>query len=220
MPLPIQVGSVTSRLRNFFRIRGRSKFLLDEIVVPTVQVQDLTKGPYQAGVTPGAGTGQITTNVLGGSQVAILLNPTGALVAVLPELDFEGRSFSITELECINRGGGTFTSMRWLMTPRANVLAAGAPTALFQLQPVQEGDGIRRIPVVIVTFASGGIITTNPDFYNGGPAANGSAGSRIRPLMRPEHTIGPAQALVIEDQSLVTSVLSFNVRGFYQEQPN
>jgi len=55
VPIPIQSASLTERLRKFFRIRGKTGFVLDEVVAPVVLVQDLTLGPYQSGVTPAAG---------------------------------------------------------------------------------------------------------------------------------------------------------------------
>ena len=48
MPTPIQSSSVTAKLRSFFRLRGRQIFTLDETVVPTAQVEDLTTAPYRA----------------------------------------------------------------------------------------------------------------------------------------------------------------------------
>ena len=48
MPTPIQSSSVTAKLRSFFRLRGRQIFTLDETVVPTAQVEDLTAAPYRA----------------------------------------------------------------------------------------------------------------------------------------------------------------------------
>ena len=47
MPTPIQSSSVTAKLRSFFRLRGRQIFSLDETVVPTAQVEDLTAAPYR-----------------------------------------------------------------------------------------------------------------------------------------------------------------------------
>ena len=47
MPQPIQVGSISDRLRSFFRLRGRSGFQLDETVVPVVNVQDLDSPLYR-----------------------------------------------------------------------------------------------------------------------------------------------------------------------------
>lgn len=49
MPTPIQSSSITSKLRSFFRLRGRQIFTLDETAVPVVQVETLTGAPYRAG---------------------------------------------------------------------------------------------------------------------------------------------------------------------------
>lgn len=48
MPTTIQSSSITSKLRSFFRLRGRQIFTLDETAVPVVQVEDLTSAPYRA----------------------------------------------------------------------------------------------------------------------------------------------------------------------------
>lgn len=48
MPTPIQSSSVTKKLRDFFRLRGRQIFTLDETVVPTAQIEDLTSAPFRS----------------------------------------------------------------------------------------------------------------------------------------------------------------------------
>lgn len=47
MPTPIQVSSITNKLRSFFQLRGRQLFTLDETAVPIVSVEDLTQAPYR-----------------------------------------------------------------------------------------------------------------------------------------------------------------------------
>lgn len=46
MPLDIQVGDVAERLRRFFDLRGRIPGRLDEVVVPVINLGDLSKPPY------------------------------------------------------------------------------------------------------------------------------------------------------------------------------
>lgn len=48
MPLDIQSGELADRLRRFFRLTGRIPTVLDETLVPTVNVQDLDQPPWRS----------------------------------------------------------------------------------------------------------------------------------------------------------------------------
>ena len=215
MPLPIQLGSLTTRLRNFFRIRGRLQLMLDEVVVPTVQVQDLTVGPYQAGVLPAAGT-QVDVGGAG-HQMVIMLSPSLALVPPLINTDdaFIGRSFSITELEIRQRAAG-LSRLRIGTVPRGVALAATFTVAK-NLLNVQQGGGLQPVPVVIYNVPAIPFVVF-PVVQEWFHAESILATQNVEvPTERPETTIDRATALVIEFP--LANVLSdVNVRGIYQEQ--
>ena len=217
MPIPIQVGSLTDRLRRFLRLRGRVRLQLDETVVPTVQVQDLTVGPYQAGVSPCAGTTP-PFNAVVGSQFLILINPDATLPVDLPAVgpDLTGRSFTAESL--IASSTASNISMRVGLVPRGS-LGAATLTNLQSLLLTQEGSGINTVPVVIanvpaVVFV---IFPAVQEFFRGGQNIGANNVLEI-PLPRGLTIAGP-QVVVLE--SLIASnALSISVSGFYQQLPN
>jgi len=116
MPYPIQLGAVTDRMRNFFRLRGKTTFMLDEVVVPVTMIQDLTKGPYQAGVVPVAAEININ-NAAGttGGLALILNNKPGSLISLAGlGQDMNGKSFSVTSVEIQNSIGDPATGQIFL----------------------------------------------------------------------------------------------------------
>lgn len=217
MPIPIQLGSLTTRLRNFLRIRGRVRLMLDETVVPTVQVQDLTVGPYQAGVTPAAGT--IPSPGTVGGQVLIYMNPDAAAL-IAPNLDedqrFIGRSFSFSALEFFRRGTGA-TRYRVGMVPRAAITAATLATRK-QLVSVQGGRGLQLVPVILATVAVVPfvIFPVPQEWYHREAVAATDPTNAIVPS-RPETVLDRFSAIVIEE-TVAGAIFDTNVRGFYQEQ--
>jgi len=228
VPYPIQLGAITDRLRKFFRIRGRTNFALDEIVAPVVLVQDLTVGPYQAGVTPCAGS--IVWNLpvdAGGLQAYVLLlnDKAGSVTPVLGK-QFDGRSFSVTWMDIQNAtagGNAEELSFQLQLIPRANVVAAGVPINAENLVSIQDNDGTITVPVEAFTFDPPGV-ATGATIWRGilGDNTN-TLGSRRTLEPNPTITIGPKDAILfrqIDVIAVTTQALRVNVRGFYQEQPS
>jgi len=224
VPYPIQSGSITERLRKFFRIRGKTSFQLDEMVAPVVLVQDLTQGPYQAGVTPAAAT--ITINVPNGniSGTAIILNDkTGSVTPVLGN-QFEGRSFSVTWLEIQYLANVNETEALLdceLSLANRGVLSALTPDQNSQLVSIQNNDGGQHVPVEMFGF-NAGIFGASSPIWRGALGNNlNILGSRrtIEPF--PHITIGPVDAIIFRPGPIPTNSgnIILSMRGFYQEQP-
>lgn len=215
MPIPIQIGSITDRLRKFLRIRGRVRLSLDETVVPTVQVQDLTAGPYQAGVQPAAASS--AQNFTIGRQMVIYLNPDAGLVPaadLTTDTRFLGRSFTLESLMFIS---DAVAEIRVGLVPRGSLLAATI-TAVKSLIRVQDGNGIATVPVqmgvipaipfvifpAVQEFWSGQFLLREPLNVNAAP---------------PPTTIRSSEVIVIE--AIINSGnMDVNVRGTWQEQPS
>jgi len=224
MPIPIQAGPITDRLRKFFRIRGRVVLALDEIVAPVCLVQDLTKGPYQSGVSPCAGSiaWQIAL-AASGSVVIVLNDKLGSLTPVLGP-QFKGRSFSLTWAEMQNTNAtDSIDDLRIQVVDRAAVLATGVPTASAPFFAIQEGDGKLTVPVELFAFdaaapAGGGTIWTGILGDN-----QNTLGSRRTMEPEPNVTIGPSTAVLIRNLGGTpagATVVFVSVRGFYQQQPD
>jgi len=223
VPYPIQSGSLTDRLRKFFRIRGRTGFQLDEMVAPVVIVQDLTKGPYQAGVSPAAGVERVLT--AGGTPwaFAVILNDKAGSITPVLGNQFEGRSFSFTwvEIQNINFPAGELDNIELRLATRAAVLAAGVPTGAKSLVGIQNNDGSLKLPVEIFTFDS--VSIPGADLWRGllGDNTNTLGSRRAFEDVQPNITIGPDDALVFTTAtSTFGNEIQLAVRGFYQEQPS
>jgi len=228
MPYPIQSGSITDRLRKFFRIRGRTNFQLDEMVAPVVMVQDLTQGPYQAGVTPCAGaiSWQIPTIVSGDDALlAIMLNDkAGSLTPILGN-QFEGRSFSVTGVELQNTGDEILDQLALNLVSRADVIGLGVPVNASSLVSIQNNPGKLTVPVEMFGFHGAGGV--GQQIWRGvvgalgtTPLANEGSLRVIVPI--PSITIGPEDAILFRNPGGTTtaSVVFVSIRGFYQEQPS
>jgi len=223
VPIPIQSASITERLRKFFRIRGKTAFALDEIVAPVVLVQDLTKGPYQAGVTPAAGQNPVVFPLTGTWAMAILLNDKpGSITPVLPN-QFDNRTFSFTwaEIANIDAAGADLLDLQLLITSRAAVVAVGAvPVSATNLFSIQNNDGSVTVPVEMIQVT---LPATGSLIWGGllGDNTNTLGSRRTFDDIQPNITIGPDDALVFTTPFVPTAIGSLNcsVRGFYQEQP-
>jgi len=219
MPIPIQLGSLTTRLRNFLRIRGRVRLQLDETVVPTVQVQDLTRGPYIAGVQPAAGT-LVSSGTVGG-QTVIFLNPTATLpmVASLAADDrFAGVSFSITALELRQRVAG-LSRYRVGIVPRTLLTAATLVTSRLcvDVSAKLQTPVLTTVPVLIATVPVIPLVVFGAanEWWHGETTLAGELASVPQ---FPATTIDRESALIIE--FLVANALTdVSVRGTYQTQP-
>jgi len=215
---------MSDRLRKFFRIRGKTNFSLDEVVAPVVLVQDLTQGPYQAGVTPAAGQSRLVTTLDNQWSFAVLLNDKpGSLTPVLDK-QFDGRSFSFTwfEMQNITLSPAAANNMILRLASRAAVVAAGVPTDARNLFAIQNNDGTLRVPVE--TFQFNSLAVGGTDIWRGilGDNTN-TLGSRRTFDPTPNITIGPKDALVFatgEPMQNDGEVVQMNMRGFYQEQPS
>jgi len=223
VPLPIQSGSTTERLRKFFRIRGKVGLTLDEVIAPVVMVQDLTKGPYQSGVTPAAGQvqWQSATGVVAGSVCLLLNDKAGSLTPVLGR-QFDDRSFSVTFIEMQNTTPplALYDDLGLRLVKRADVLALGVPIDSGQFTSIQENDGTLGVPVEFFVFTT---IPAGKTFWRGilGDNTN-TLGSRRTIDPEPNVTIGPDDALVLfQNTPLLTNAgnVKVHMRGFYQEQP-
>jgi len=218
---------MSDRLRKFFRIRGPTKFQLDEMVAPVVLVQDLTKGPYQAGVTPAAGTISANFEVGGGSTVVLMLNDKAGSITPILDRQFDGRSYSVTWYEmqaavvAINE---TLEDLQLFVTTRARVVSAGVPNSAASFFSIQENDGTRTVPVEFFSFESAVLQPLTGRIWRGliGDNTN-TLGARRTIEPQPNITIGPNDAIVLfsnVDPTTSTQVLRISARGFYQEQPS
>jgi len=215
---------MTERLRKFFRIRGKTGFLLDEIVAPVVLVQDLTQGPYQAGVTPGAGQSQLTTQVLQPWAYVIMMNDKpGSLTPILSD-QFNDRSFSFTQAE-IQNNTDEVMEVSLQLVPRAAVIANPTPPAgANSLASIQNSDGTLKIPVEIFAFVNT-TIAGGTFLWRGilGDNVNTVGVRRNFDNLIPNITIGPNDALMVTNQlgggAGAVGTMFLSVRGFYQEQP-
>jgi len=225
VPYPIQSGAITDRLRKFFRIRGRTGFQLDEMVAPVVLVQDLTKGPYQSGVTPAAG--QLPTALPSATTgaMALILNDKPGSVAENLGSQFNGRSFSVTYIEMQYEPSDNpipLDDVRLSLGPRANVFA-GTPSNSEVLIDIQNNDGTRHVPVEMFGFETG--LTVLTPIWRGHFGDNtNSVGSRRTIEPTPEITIGPDDALIFMNftnmaAAINPSNMDIHVRGFYKEEP-
>lgn len=227
MPLPIQLGSLTDRLRKLFRIVGRTRFTLDETVVPVVLVQDLTVGPYQAGVIPAAG-GIIWDNLLvAGSQVVLLLNPDD--VAILGGSlgdQFEGRSWTSLQLEVWNRSTTFLASVQVHITRRD--LLPGPAADIHQLVQTQQDlpsdipttpPGAHVVPVVMAEFPGGGWVVNADQLLM--EANVGAVTSSTDRFKIPPFTLGPTEVVVITSVTgpAANNSMFLNGYGFYKQEP-
>jgi len=223
MPYPIQLGPMTDRLRKFFRIRGKTAFMLDEVVVPVTLVQDLTVGPYQAGITPFAGTETIAgTNI--NQSIAILLQDKPA--STTPVLvGFEGRSASITWIEVQNQNDEELGFTMTLVTRAAFVAGAIVPVSAFQCISIQNNDGTLQVPVSLQSFGELPVsLPSDGQFWKirlaGNLTVNGRNGvTEYSP--DPNLTLSPDDVLILTLTDLpgLGGPIRMNVRGFYQQQP-
>jgi len=230
VPYPIQLGPITDRMRKFFRIRGRTNFQLDEIVAPVTIIQDLTKGPYQAGVTPAAGT--ITHTVvqprLGAlASVNILLNDKAGSVTPNLGKNFVGRSFSFTWMEITNItslvgvGAAEATDMVLRLSDRVGSFN-GAIGANGNMVGIQENDGSGVIPVEM--FSMTDLASAGASIWRSLLGDNDNTLGILRQYEpEPQITIGPNEVLVltlVPVADMVTQIYRVNFRGYYQEQPS
>jgi len=223
MPIPIQSGSMSDRLRRFFRIRGKTNFQLDEIVAPVVLVQDLTQGPYLAGVTPAATRARIQLSGPNFWSFAVLLNDKpGSLTPILGN-QFNNRSFSFTWAEIVNIAGFTaaeLSDLRLGLAKRSDVVAAGVPLSAFSFSSIQNNDGTVFVPVESFQYE---VAITNVSIWRGllGDNTNVAGSRREFDNIQPNITIGPDDALVLTTglAGMAAGIITANYRGFYQEQP-
>ena len=75
MTKQIQGGSISNRLRSYFRLRGKTTFNLDEVVVPVVMAENVARPPY---------TGSESLAFYGTQQIAVSTATTlmRALIAI------------------------------------------------------------------------------------------------------------------------------------------
>jgi len=215
---------MSDRLRNFFRIRGKTSFVLDEVVAPVVIVQDLTRGPYQAGVTPCAGT--ITWDIpalVGDSSVNIMLNDK--LGSVIPDLgaNFLGRSFSITWLE-IQQAELIAPELLDIIVLIQNRTAA-VPGTINNSEPlfsILENDGSLSVPVEMFGMDTGAASSGSFLWRTFLGANINVLGAQRQYEPSPNLTLGPNDSLVVTSNTApaATQRLRVSIRGFYQQQPS
>ena len=216
---------MSDRLRKFFRIRGKTGFVLDEVVAPVVLVQDLTEGPYQAGVTPSAGTVRATpVGAAAGWAIVLLMNDKpGSITPVLDD-QFKDRTFSATfaEIQNVSIAAGTgIDDIRLRLGTRASVVAAGVPDGAASLFSIQNNDGSLTVPVELFIYNS--VTIAGSTIWRGiiGDNTNTVGSRREFNNVKPNITIGPDDALIFQSDAspAVTGQIGSSVRGFYQEQP-
>jgi len=226
MPIPIQLGPMSDRLRKFFRLRGKTSFMLDEVVAPVVLVQDLTIGPYQAGVTPCAATirWQVDASPIISALVIVLNDKAGSPTPVLGD-QFEGRSFSVTEIALQNASQQLFSDLRVKVASRQQALN-GLVSVAASFASIQNNPGNVTVPVELFGFDAG-VGTGGLSIWRGILGALGVTPSENELSMRnilpqPNMTIGPNDALILENFTPGTGgndAIFISVRGFYQQQP-
>jgi len=227
VPLPIQSGSLTERLRKFFRIRGKTGFSLDEIVAPVVIIQDLTQGPYQAGVSPAAGQNRMAPvqTTLGWAFAVVLNDKPGSITPVLGN-QFNDRSFSFTwaELQNIGLVAADVDDVNLRLVNRSVIVSAGVPDTATNLISIQNSDGSLRVPVEIFGFETVFVTGAGGILWRGviGDNVNTDGSRRVFENIQPNITIGPNDALLFNaiDSPIATGEIQLNLRGFYQEQPS
>lgn len=222
MPLPIQVGSITDQMRRFFRIRGRSKFQLDETVVPVVLLKDLDTGPFQAGAIPCALAVDVATSAGGTSQTAILINANAVAISLgdlADDLAFVGRSFTLERLTVFNRSGSARGNLLLQPVLRSIVAAALAPTTLELLFPVQGGTGISTVPVLAAGYPAAGIILTTPNIWRGGAIVGGTLGDQIEIPVPRGTVIDTQNAIIFTDTTGTAGSLTLMIQGVYNFEP-
>jgi len=225
VPYPIQSGSISDRLRKFFRIRGKTSFQLDEMVSPMVLVQDLTQGPYQAGVTPCAGVLTWTVDAVNQSTLSVILNDKkGSPTPVLGD-QFVGRSFSVTQLEMQNLGVDILTDLQLRVESRGETTLA-VPDLAASLVSIQNNPGTISVPVEMFGVDAG-IGATGQLIWRGTLGGIGTAPARNEESLRvitptPNITIGPGDAIVLRNATPLPAQgpVFVSIRGFYQEQPS
>jgi len=194
------------------------------MVAPVVIVQDLTKGPYQSGVTPAAGTGFLDSGVAVGTNqaLAMLLNDkAGSLTPVLgPE--FDGRSFSFTWMEIQNFSDEAYPGLFLRVVPRSVVVALGVPDSAERTFSIQQNFNEQAVPVE--SFGYNSVVATGAAIIWRGILGDNLnvIGSRRTLEPEPQITIGPKDALLLSTTTPVAvqrnAIVSF--RGYYQEQPS
>jgi len=223
MPYPIQLGSISERIRKFFRLRGKTSFSLDEIIVPVTMIQDLTKGPYQAGVTPCAGEERVfqAAAATTGFTIAVMLNDkVGSITPVLPA-QFDDRSFSITWMEAINVATvvDPINDLRIGLQDRATFVAQ-TPTGSQQLVSIQNNPGNIVVPVELFSFDDLSIPANQTIIRTSLGNNTNTLGVTRQFEPTPHITIGPKDVMVVWSPSTNTARnFQLNIRGFYQEQP-
>ena len=216
MPIPIQEGSVTTQLREFFRLRGRLKFWMDETIVPIVQLKDLNPA---LGQVPGS-SGLVWTNPAAGSgQAALLLNPDAATLQIqLAEVPFEGRTYASDQTELTNRSSTFLGDALVHIVSRSNVLAPGQPTSMVQLTQTEENaTGLERIPVVMAEYAAGGIAFSAAQLI--AEFDIGTVNTQQARRLLPPFTIGPDEAVLVTIVTAGAASLFMNSFGSYSPQP-
>jgi len=213
---------MTERLRKFFRIRGKTGFVLDEVVAPVVLVQDLTVGPYQAGVSPAGGVVDIIIpSATQFGNMALALNDK--LGSLTPKLDaqFDNRSFTVNWAEMQNTSVDEVPIVEVRLGKRSD-LVLEVPASSAALFDLQNNNGELRVPVEMFTFANT-VPGVSASIWKGILGDNTSTlGSRRTFDPFPPVTIGPEDVMLIFFQStpsLIDITVVLNVRGFYQEQP-
>lgn len=228
MPYPIQLGAITDRMRNFFRIRGKTSWMLDEVIVPVTMVQDLTQGPYQAGVVPVALEINQVGNAVGAgpATVVVLNNKVGSLVPSEEiQKDLKGQSLSITYVEMFNTGGIFPGNLFLFYVSRDQVEAiAAAPLNTSPMNRIQFG-GITGSTVNKLASAeafafddsAGFVGGTSQRIWAGTLAATPGVGSlRIfEPV--PALTIGVNDGVVLL-LPVASANIRISMRGFYNFQ--
>jgi len=196
--------------------------VLDEVVAPVVLVQDLTKGPYQAGVTPCIGTLTWSVLIAGTSSWLLLLNDK--IGSVTPDLGigFAGRSISISWIEIQNSTTAieAIPDLQLRLGKRENALL-GVPTVSDQMTSILENDGVARVPVEQFNMSSG--VQGGRLIWRGQLGDNlNTLGSRRIIEPEPQLVLGPRDVLILTTTNTFTAdqALRVNIRGFYQEQPS
>jgi len=224
MPYPIQLGPLTDRLRKFFRIRGKSAFMLDEVVVPVALVQDLTKGPYQAGVTPcAAGFLMPAGNIALNPSTAVLLqDKPSTLTPVLPG-SFDNDTYSMTWVEISSEAVNlTDQEVRMGLINRS-ALTAFVATQAQRLLSIERNDGTQTVPVEMQFYDDPVVLLTSQTLWRGTLAAPSGPNVNIATLLvyepEPQITIGPDDVIVFQTVPGGTNRINISIRGFYQQQP-
>jgi hypothetical protein len=139
MPLTIQLGEVADRLRRFFDVRGRMPTVLDETIVPVINLTDLSGAPYRRNPLAFQGGGDSDGGIAGTANWVIWQH----------DLTHEGASLVTHVTVNMREGSSASGAVVWLMVGHNEAAAGGAEqTSGARLEPLgYHGGNVDYLPL-------------------------------------------------------------------------